>query len=101
METAVKYPDVKNYINGQFEVNGEQMMDVFSPIDGEIISHVPLSGFATLDKAVEAAKAAFPAWSNTPIKERVQIFYRYRALLEKYREELTELVHIEKRKDPR
>ena len=95
METAVKYPDVKNYINGQFEVNGEQMMDVFSPIDGEIISHVPLSGFATLDKAVEAAKAAFPAWSNTPIKERVQIFYRYRALLEKYREELTELVHIE------
>ena len=47
METAVKYPDVKNYINGQFEVNGEQMMDVFSPIDGEIISHVPLSGFAT------------------------------------------------------
>ncbi|MCZ6694192.1 MAG: CoA-acylating methylmalonate-semialdehyde dehydrogenase [Bacteroidetes bacterium] len=91
----MKYPDVKKYINRQLEVNVEQKIDVFSTIDGEIISHVPLSGFATLDKAVEAAKAAFPAWSNTTIKERVQIFYRYRTLLAKYREELTELVHIE------
>lgn len=93
--TATKYPDVKNYINGKFEVNGEKMMDVFSPLDGEVISHVPLSGKDALNNAVIAALASYPAWSNTTIKERVQVLFRYRALLEKHRDELANLVHIE------
>ncbi|MDH4057593.1 MAG: aldehyde dehydrogenase family protein, partial [Cyclobacteriaceae bacterium] len=93
--TTIKFPDARNYINGKFEVNGEKVIDVFSPLDGGVISHVPLAGRKVLDKAVAAAEAAFPAWSNTPIKERVQIFYRYRVLLEKYRIELVELIHAE------
>jgi malonate-semialdehyde dehydrogenase (acetylating)/methylmalonate-semialdehyde dehydrogenase len=48
-----------------------------------------------LDSAVKAAKAAFPAWSKTPIKERVQVFFRYKYLLEKYLKELAELVQEE------
>jgi len=90
-----KYPDVKNFINGKYDVNGEKMMDVFSPLDGRVISQVPLSGYNALDRAVKAAKDAFPEWSGRTIKERVQVFYKYRTLLEKNREELTELVHIE------
>src|SRR6185503_11450297 len=39
----------------------------------------------------KAAKAAFPAWSKTPIKERVQVFFRYKYLLEKHLKELAEL----------
>jgi len=46
-----------------------------------------------LDEAVKAAKAAFPAWSAMPIKERVQVFYRYKTLLEKNMQELARLVH--------
>jgi malonate-semialdehyde dehydrogenase (acetylating)/methylmalonate-semialdehyde dehydrogenase len=42
--------------------------------------------------AVEAAKAAFPAWSGMPVKERVQVFFRYKTLLEKHLQELSELV---------
>ena len=38
---------------------------------------------------------AFPAWSELPIKERVQVFYRYRNLLEKYFEELAALISEE------
>ncbi|MDQ6610974.1 MAG: CoA-acylating methylmalonate-semialdehyde dehydrogenase, partial [Gemmatimonadota bacterium] len=34
----------------------------------------------------------FPGWSGTPIKERVQVFYRYKALLEKHIDELAALV---------
>jgi len=41
---------------------------------------------------VQAAKKAFPSWSATPIKERVQVFFRYKALLEKHIEELSALV---------
>ena len=97
MEVAVlKYPAVRNYVAGQFvEDAGARSLDVFSPLTGAVISTVPLSGAAALDKAVEAAKAAFPAWSNTPIKERVQIFYRYKTLLERDMKALAELVQEE------
>jgi malonate-semialdehyde dehydrogenase (acetylating)/methylmalonate-semialdehyde dehydrogenase len=45
-----------------------------------------------VDAAVAAATAAFPAWSATPIKERVQVLYRYRTLLERHLDELTTLI---------
>ncbi len=45
-----------------------------------------------LNRAANAAKVAFPGWSKTPIKERVQIFFRYKTLLEKNLKELAELV---------
>ena len=93
--TAPKYAKTQNYIAGQFTRNGHQSMDVFSPLDGSLLSTVPLSGKSDLDKAVESAKAALPAWSAMPIKERVQIFYRYKTLMEKNIEELTQLVHEE------
>jgi len=48
-----------------------------------------------LDEAVIAAKKAFETWSKTSIKARVQIFYRYRTLLEKHMLELSQLVQEE------
>lgn len=56
---------------------------------------MPLSTAADLDAAVTAAQNAYHAWSQTPIKERVQVFYRYKTLLEKNMRELAELVHLE------
>jgi len=49
---------------------------------------------------VAAASLAFPAWAATPLKERVQVFFRYRALLERHMEELTRLVTEEHGKLP-
>jgi malonate-semialdehyde dehydrogenase (acetylating)/methylmalonate-semialdehyde dehydrogenase len=65
---------------------------VHDPADGRVISHVPLGGAPEVDQAVAAARAACPAWSETPIKERVQVFYRYKALLERHLDELSALV---------
>jgi malonate-semialdehyde dehydrogenase (acetylating)/methylmalonate-semialdehyde dehydrogenase len=48
-----------------------------------------------LDAAVRAATAAFQIWSRKPIKERVQVFFRYKFLLEKNMEELARLVQEE------
>ena len=48
-----------------------------------------------LDKAVAAAQLAFRKWSKTPIKERVQVFFRYKYLLEKNMQELSALVQEE------
>jgi malonate-semialdehyde dehydrogenase (acetylating)/methylmalonate-semialdehyde dehydrogenase len=92
----MKYAPVQNYINGKFvDASSLRTIDVISPIDGNLLSKVPMSTAKDLDDAVRAAKAAFPKWSRMPIKERVQVFYRYRFLLEKYLKELSELVQEE------
>jgi len=92
----MKYPQIQNYINGKF-VNGDSQrkLDVISPIDGNHLSAVPMSSAKDLDAAVISAKAAFSIWSKFPIKERVQVFFRYKYLLEKNLKELAELVQEE------
>jgi len=87
--------EVKNYINGKFEANGQRRMPIISPLNGRNIGELPLSGAADLDNAVKAAKAALPYWSALTIKERVQVFFKYRQLLEENKDELAEIVHVE------
>jgi malonate-semialdehyde dehydrogenase (acetylating)/methylmalonate-semialdehyde dehydrogenase len=90
------YPPISNYINGDFVASGsKRALPIISPLDGTELSTVPMSGKEELDKAVRAAKAAFPAWSRTPIKDRVQVFFRYKFLLEKNLDELAQLVSRE------
>ncbi|MGZ3754387.1 MAG: CoA-acylating methylmalonate-semialdehyde dehydrogenase [Mucilaginibacter sp.] len=89
----MKYAPVQNYINGQF-INAQTSdhLDVVSPVDGSLLSTVPLSEAADLDAAVASAKIAFKSWSATPIKERVQVFFRYKTLLHQHLEELAKLI---------
>src|SRR5215813_7666523 len=92
----MKYSPLQNYINGRFtDASTSRTLDVISPIDGNLLSKVPMSTAKDLDEAVKAAKAAFPGWSRMPIKERVQVFFRYKYLLEKNLEELAKLVQEE------
>ena len=91
----LKFPEIKNYVGGKFIDSNETKIDVISPLDGSLLSRVPVSGYEALDQAVQSALKAFPTWSATPIKERVQILFNYRKLLQQYREELTELIHLE------
>jgi malonate-semialdehyde dehydrogenase (acetylating) / methylmalonate-semialdehyde dehydrogenase len=92
---AMKYPAVSNYLNGSFVVDDLPALDVYNPSEGNVISRVPLSTHREVDRAVASAKAAFLSWSSTPIKERVQVFYRYKALLERHLDELAALVSEE------
>ncbi|MBI2428406.1 MAG: CoA-acylating methylmalonate-semialdehyde dehydrogenase [Ignavibacteriales bacterium] len=87
---------LQNYIAGTWQnKNGHKTLPVENPSTGEVISHVPLSGAKDVNEAVKAAANAFLKWSVMPIKERVQIFFRYKFLLEKHTQELAELVHKE------
>src|SRR5713101_6165727 len=93
IDISTKYPPVRNYIGGAFiDGEGYNHLDVTNPADGTVISRVPLSTAPAVDRAVQAAKRAFPAWSSLPIKERVQVFFRYKALLEQNIEELSALI---------
>ena len=92
----MQYKPVQNFINGNFIASDNlPSLDVISPIDGKQLSKVPLSSRAQLNEAVAAAKKAFPSWSKTPIKERVQVFFKYKFLLEKHLQALAQLVQEE------
>jgi len=96
METITqKYSIVENFIGGKFTPNGQEKMDVISPLDGSVLSTVPLSTDKDLKKAIKKAKDVYPAWSEMTMKDRVQILYKYRQLLEDNIEELAQLVHEE------
>lgn len=88
----MRYKPVLNFIDGEFKKSSSsRTMEVISPIDGELLSSVPLSSATDLQTAVQSAKQAFPGWSRLPIKERVQVFFRFKTLLEKNLNELAQL----------
>ncbi len=85
-----------NYVNGKWvESRTKDYLPVMNPSIGQQIAKVPLSVAQDVDDAVRSARAAFTAWSPTPIKERVQVFFRYKVLMEKHMQSLAELVHTE------
>jgi len=84
-----------NFINGAHQGESNKNLELHSPVDGEKLSKVVLSTSKDLDEAVKAAEAAFPIWSAKTIKQRVQVLYKFRNLLEENLEELTELVYRE------
>jgi malonate-semialdehyde dehydrogenase (acetylating)/methylmalonate-semialdehyde dehydrogenase len=88
----MKYGRVKNFIGGAFvDINSSRTLTITSPVDGTALAELPCSGPSEVDQAVVAAQKAFTSWSKTPIKERVQVFFRYKSLLEKNIEELAAL----------
>jgi malonate-semialdehyde dehydrogenase (acetylating) / methylmalonate-semialdehyde dehydrogenase len=93
--TDTKLASLANYVAGQSVPYDGRRMDVENPLDGTVISSVPLSGAKELNAAVEAAQSAFHSWSNLTIKERIQPFFRFRTLLEEHIDELSELVQTE------
>jgi malonate-semialdehyde dehydrogenase (acetylating)/methylmalonate-semialdehyde dehydrogenase len=90
----LKYPPLDNYIGGRFTPVSDALavLDVHDPRSGETIATLPLSAAADLDAAVVAAQRAFHTWSALPIKERVQVFFRYKTLLERNIDELAALI---------
>lgn len=65
---------IANYINGELvpPVSGEYL-DNFEPATGKVFSKIPKSGSADVDKAVAAAKKAFPSWSEMAPYQRSRI----------------------------
>jgi aminomuconate-semialdehyde/2-hydroxymuconate-6-semialdehyde dehydrogenase len=80
---------IKNYINGELrEADGGAWIDNYEPATGAVYSLIPDSGGQDVQSAVEAATAAFPAWSATPAKKRSAILLRIADLIERDMERL-------------
>jgi malonate-semialdehyde dehydrogenase (acetylating)/methylmalonate-semialdehyde dehydrogenase len=72
-----------------------RLQDLTNPSTNEIIGKVALASRATVEEAISAAEAAYPAWRNLPTAKRVRIMYRLRDLLEENAEKICELITLE------
>jgi aminomuconate-semialdehyde/2-hydroxymuconate-6-semialdehyde dehydrogenase len=80
---------IENYIDGKLcPPAAGNYLDNFEPATGEVYSLIPDSAMPDVEAAVDAAKRAFPAWSNTSTEERFAIIMRLVALIERDLEEL-------------
>jgi malonate-semialdehyde dehydrogenase (acetylating)/methylmalonate-semialdehyde dehydrogenase len=70
-------------------------MDCYDPSTGQVIAKTPQCSAEEVESAVLAAKAAFPAWADTPPNKRVQVLFKMKALLDQHLEELTLLLATE------
>lgn len=91
-----EYVPVRNWIGGQW-VDGStgQWLAIENPRHGMPIGKMTLSGAPDVAAAVESAKRALPAWKNTPMRERAQVLYKLKQLMERDLEELCWLVSHE------
>src|SRR5262249_61928137 len=72
------------FIDGQWvPATGDETIDVVNPYTEEVIARIPSGTAADVDRAVAAARAAFPGWAATPVEERA-------ALLDAVAERLSE-----------
>ncbi len=86
----------KQYIGGQWcDAAASGVFDVTNANTGEAIAKTPLSGPADIGQAVAAAAGAFPKWAATPVGQRAQVMFRYKALLEAHIEELGRIMTVE------
>ncbi len=66
--------------------------DVFDPAQGRIAARVPFADAGEVATAVAAAKAAFPAWSETPPLTRARLMFKFKELLDAHHDELAALI---------
>ncbi|MEZ5530711.1 MAG: CoA-acylating methylmalonate-semialdehyde dehydrogenase [Porticoccaceae bacterium] len=80
--------NIGHWINGT-AVNGTgERQPVYNPATGEVVAQVSLADKATVEQAIAAAEAAFPAWRDTPPSKRAQVMFRFKALLEQHSERI-------------
>ncbi|OGS59980.1 MAG: aldehyde dehydrogenase [Erythrobacter sp. RIFCSPHIGHO2_12_FULL_63_10] len=87
----------KNLINGELVETG-QWMDVVNPANEEVIGQVPACGAGDLDRAVEAARAAFKTWKKTPIETRRAALQAMAKIIQDNHDELYRLLTSEQGK---
>ena len=74
-------PHACAYIDGRWQAqSGTERLNVVNPATGEIVAQVTAGDRRDLDRAVAAARAAFPAFASAPVAERMALLERIHAL---------------------
>lgn len=84
---------IQHFINGQVTAGeSSQSQDVYNPATGRVTGRVSLASAVDVNTAVEAAQAAFPAWSDTPPIRRARVMFKFLELLNAHKDELAEAI---------
>ena len=83
---------VDNVLAGQLSPpSSGEYMDVVSPADGKVFAKVAVSPPSDVQRAIDAAKAAFPSWAALTVK-RAAIMYRLQHLISENADELAKMI---------
>ena len=87
---------IAHYVNGHVVAGGSaRQQAVFNPATGAATGQVALANAADVDAAVAAAKAAFPAWADTPPIRRARVMFKFLELLNLNKDKLAHLITAE------
>ncbi|MGD0264370.1 MAG: CoA-acylating methylmalonate-semialdehyde dehydrogenase [Candidatus Methylomirabilota bacterium] len=87
---------LKFFLNGEWRsTESGSYMPVTNSSTGEVMAEAPKCTAGEVHAAVEAAAAAYPAWRDTPVSQRVQVMFKYRDLLDKNLHDLGVLLATE------
>ena len=88
--------NIDHHIGGQRAAGTSgRAQDVTNPASGAVTGSVALANAAEVAKAVAAARAAFPAWADTPPLRRARIMFKFLELLNEHRDALAHLITAE------
>src|SRR5918992_3116646 len=89
---SVTVQQLRNFVGGEFvEAVEGGTAEILNPATGESIAEVPQGTQADVDRAVEAAKKAWPGWRESTPAERAELLLRLADLIEEHTEELAEI----------
>jgi acyl-CoA reductase-like NAD-dependent aldehyde dehydrogenase len=94
---AIETKEFRQLIGGEL-VAGASQVDVIDPATGVVIAKSPVADAGQVEQAVQAARAALAAWSNTPIDDRAAIVHRIADAVEESAEDIARVVTLEQGK---
>lgn len=77
-----------HFINGNEVSDDNRPEPITNPATGQVTRHVAMASKATVEDAIAAAEAAFPAWRDTPPAKRARVMFRFKQLLEEHASEI-------------
>ncbi|ODT14735.1 MAG: methylmalonate-semialdehyde dehydrogenase (acylating), partial [Kaistia sp. SCN 65-12] len=93
---TIELNTITNLVDGKpSRSTSTRSQPVYNPATGEAASTLPLSTAAELDAAVASAKAAFPAWADTPPMKRARVMYKFKDLLEQNADRIARAISAE------
>src|SRR4051812_13482449 len=96
MTTTASETILGHWIGGRLDDRqAERYGEVTDSATGEVVARVPFATRADLDRAVEAAAAAAPAWGSASLTRRTQVLFAFRELLNKRKDDFAAIVSRE------
>lgn len=95
IEFPAQIIECPNLIGGEWVKGSGQTIDVYSPYNGEVVGQTHNATSEEVKVAIDKAQEASKLWRNTPLKERTQVMFRFREILMRDIDRLSNMISLE------